>query len=119
MVDEPFNPRGFLHLAEQLVQYDPTEAQYRTAIGRSYYAMLHVLLAKVKVKGGRGVHARLARTLLKQNRPVGEQLATLRRLRDIADYQLWPMETTDRNWRENWEQAQLAVRRLEKKIQWM
>jgi uncharacterized protein (UPF0332 family) len=86
--------RDFLTLAETLVA-GPTEAMWRSAVSRAYYAAFHVarqLLTQCRFKVPRGdrAHAYLWQRLHNSGHPdvarAGAELDTLRSERNRADY---------------------------------
>ncbi len=89
----PFDPHDFLMLARQLLA-EPGEAELRTAISRSYYAV-H-LYAREKLAGtneyrptgtGRD-HGGVIVALRNRGGSVGDMVDSLRRLRIMADYRV-------------------------------
>lgn len=102
------DPVAFLEVANQL-QSSLSEAERRTAIGRSYYALYNVLRSTlenhaVQFARNRNSHALLKDYLVNCGHQVAQQLGltldTLRLLRNQADYE---MHTTI-----NRQQSQLA-----------
>ncbi len=90
------NGRAFLTIAEELIR-GSTEAHWRAAAGRAYYALLLEGLAALEVWGilntaGQSVHAfvRLRFTFAADRdlKTVGYALDELVRLRNEADYRL-------------------------------
>jgi uncharacterized protein (UPF0332 family) len=121
MASNPFNPEAFLRLAEELARDDPTEARLRTAISRAYYALFHLAYSKVDLRsvGGNNLHDRVVKALRSTDRQAGELLDGLRRLRNVADYQLTPQDLADRNWPQNWSRSESIIRRLKRKLDWL
>ena len=90
------NPRDFLSIAARM-HAASTEAEWRTSIGRSYYALFHVIIGGLSSRGavfrGEGKdHGDLIRYLAKvsnrQARSIGQVLRDLRAHRNHADYEL-------------------------------
>ncbi len=95
------NWRDFLPLATRLAA-GTTEADWRTAISRAYYAAFHIarhLFAALNFKVPRAdrAHQYLVFRLSNSGEPAAEQagrdLETLRRLRNRADYDETPAPT--------------------------
>lgn len=90
----PFDPLGFLALAETLAQAVAEEAHHRSAISRAYYSVF--LLAREKLMTSNvlapfttgEVHREVVRALRSVNQANGDQLDKLRRQRNRADYDL-------------------------------
>ena len=111
------NWRDFLALAARLAA-EPTEADWRSAVSRAYYAAFHVareLLAGLNFTVPRAdrAHQYLVFRLSNAGEPTveasGRDLDTLRRLRNRADYDTAPAVTSA--------QAAAAVRLAEGIIQ--
>ncbi len=90
-----FNAQEFLQLGLRLVDYEPNEAGYRTAINRAYYAC-HLIGCESTAKKGWFKprytfrdHADLWRAL-KQHTPWWNKLRVLYELREHADYHIDP-----------------------------
>ena len=90
------DPQTFLTLADEWVQ-GPTEAHWRSAVSRAYYAAFHVarlLLDDLgfEVERGDRAHAYLTHRLCQCGQPeigaAGTTLIDLRRSRNEADYGL-------------------------------
>ena len=90
------DPQTFLTLADEWVQ-GPTEAHWRSAVSRAYYAAFHVarlLLEELgfEVERGDRAHAYLTHRLCQCGHPeigaAGTTLINLRRSRNEADYGL-------------------------------
>ena len=95
-----FNWRDYLRLAEDLCKQD-TEAHYRTAISRAYYAIFNILKIKADHRKVEGAFHKEFISLLRnpddriidklnisanELREIGANLDVLRRERNIADY---------------------------------
>lgn len=90
------NPADFLRVADQF-QASASEAERRTSIGRSYYAVYNVLFRFLSAQGvpfenGGGDHWRLVYYLTnchhRQAGRIGAALRDLRNLRTDADYRM-------------------------------
>ncbi len=95
-----FNWRDYLRLAEDLCKQD-TEAHYRTAVSRAYYAIFNILKIKADYRKADGAFHKEFISLLRnpddkiidklsisagELREIGASLDTLRKERNIADY---------------------------------
>ena len=111
---QPLDPLAFLNLAQELASQGNDETKIRTAVGRAYYALFLVAREKTGVRGRRNVHQLVIDGVRGRTgyRPIGDQLDTLRRLRSVADYQLLPDKTADRDWMRNWSRVDEIVKRI-------
>jgi hypothetical protein len=99
----PFDPLEFLALARTLTDLGENEANLRTAVGRAYYAVFLVARQRTGVSAASGsAHGDVVRALSAHDRALADQLGRLRRLRNVADYELVPITTVDRNRAKNW-----------------
>ncbi len=114
-----FDAFAFLSLARELAAHSGDEAKLRTAVGRAYYALFLVAREKTNVREKRGAHQTVINTLRRQSgsRAIADQLDRLRRLRHLADYDMFPADPTDRDWARNWSQARTIVDWLLPKLQ--
>lgn len=114
----PFDPLLYLNLARELAQ-GGTEAKFRTAIGRAYYALFLLAYGKSNVTGTENVHRRVG--LVVSSKPgysiVGSQLRTLHRLRVEADYHLTPSDPAFEDWERNWKDAEHLADAILPKLQ--
>jgi hypothetical protein len=88
--------RNFLEVAREVVN-GPTEAHWRTAVGRAYYAVM-LTLRDAFVRWGlsalppasvhQGVHRRVFTSMDADMKQIGRWLVRLRDLRGFADYEL-------------------------------
>jgi uncharacterized protein (UPF0332 family) len=101
-----FDPHDFLEIARQLVSADnQTEAGYRTAISRAYYAALWIARSKVDNSPGYGQfysdrsHDEIWDYLESDTNAVGKSLGKigkeLKRERVRADYRSRPVRAID------------------------
>jgi len=97
-----FNAEEFLKLALNLVNYEPNEAGYRTAINRAYYAC-HLIGCESTARKGWFTpkhkpddHSGVCRALKKYT-PWGDKLRTLIELREHADYHIDPRQQSPDN----------------------
>ncbi len=108
----PFDPRLFLALARDLSASGAEERHLRTAAGRAYYTVFLIARDKLGVVVVQDVHTEVIRALRARNRAWADQLASLRRIRVAADYELVPQDPTRRDWARNWADADLLSKRL-------
>jgi uncharacterized protein (UPF0332 family) len=95
MLRAPYNPEGFLELANKLLTdkgYDP-EGRTRTAIGRAYYAAFLVTFKKLQELGASfpedyRIHKAVIEKLTAKNGGLGSKLNTLFDYRVDADYKM-------------------------------
>jgi uncharacterized protein (UPF0332 family) len=88
-----FNPDEYWQLAKALIEQDAgAEAHHRTAASRAYYALFLTLrerLSGFEVRHNASDHGRVVVELRRRNRgPLADALASLRGLREAADYDL-------------------------------
>ena len=90
------NPRDIIGLARQLAD-GTSEAEWRAAIGRSYFGLFHVsssLFQKLgfRIPRSESAHTHLSRSLCNSQHPLASQVGTalndLRGRRNTADYDL-------------------------------
>jgi len=89
-----FNAQEFLQLSLRLVNCEPNEAGYRTAINRAYYAC-HLIGRETTGRKGwftpqysKSDHAGLWRALREHKTPWWSKLRALYELREHADYHI-------------------------------
>ena len=110
----PFNPLDFYNLAHQIA-VNPSEACYRAAIGRVYYAMhlmardhatVQALMSTYPRPGNMGSHEYIIYLIhqIPHKRTVGNKLRDLKDLRVQADYRMLAVSPYD-NWQVNWSNA--------------
>lgn len=99
---------GFYHVALVLsvLAQGGDEAASRSAVGRVYYGLHHEISAWAEERGyarpRRGRHAALVRWLAGVDERAGEALNWLRRMREVADYDIdapWGRAAHDEAWR--------------------
>ncbi len=105
MTNQKFNPLDFLRTAELLAERDPSEAGLRTAVSRTYYAVMLTAADSLGVTAGQHIHTRAIGELLKYDRPAGTQLRRLMNLRVLADYDLDVQDPLRTDWRRNYRLA--------------
>lgn len=105
MTNQNFNPLDFLQTAEFLAERDSSEAGLRTAVSRTYYAVLLTAVDSLGVASGRGIHNRAISELTRYDQPAGRQLRELMRLRVLADYDLDVQDPLRTDWRRNYRMA--------------
>lgn len=118
---QSFDPLRFLSLGRRLASNATAEEEWRTSVGRAYYALflftrdrprVQALLQTrriKKIRKKRGWHAAVIASLREISRSLGDKLDSLRKLRVEADYSLTPSEVKYREWRRNWEDADLIA----------
>ena len=119
-MNRPFDPLQFLQLANEIGRQGG-EPKLRAAVGRAYYALFLVARDKTGVRDRRGVHQKVISAVKKRRgfRTTGDQLAKLKRLRGVADYDMLPPDPNERDWLQNWSQVRtLAPRVLSKLKTW-
>ena len=102
---DSFDPLRFLPVAESLAGDDATEADLRTAVSRTYYAVFLTAREKFQVEGRRNIHGRVVGALRIYDKDAGLQLKKLIDLRVLADYHLEIQNSSDRNWHDNYRKA--------------
>lgn len=107
-----FNPLEFYTIAVSLIQ-SPSEASYRTAIGRAYYAVFLTIANIPAVQRvmppasyGEGSHVAVINAVRRLHRlNIAEHLNDLRILRTLADYNL-ASNANEQDWAQCWNDAQ-------------
>ena len=105
MTNQKFNPLDFLRTAEFLAERDSSEADLRTAVSRTYYAVLLTVVDSLGVIAGQHIHTRAIGELTRYDQPAGLQLRQLKNLREIADYDLDVQDPLRTDWRRNYQMA--------------
>jgi len=114
----PFDPLGFLTVAEGLAAGTPSEGAYRTSVGRAYYCLCLVARNRVgsptkkEIKKHKGSHLAMVAKVRARDIRVGSQLDGLRKLRVEADYHLSPSEARYANWGANCRDARLIAQNI-------
>lgn len=111
-----FNPLEFLQLANQLAA-STDEANLRTAVNRAYYALFLLARDKLSITDTSGVHRLVVKVIKRRNNALADQLGSLKRLREVADYEPVPKKEKDRNWQRNWRVAQELAKWILPKLQ--
>lgn len=115
---QPFDPLRYLHFARALAQAPGDEPGLRTAISRAYYAPFLIARTRTGVAlTSSNVHTEVHREVRRRHPPTGSQLAALRRMRNVADYDLLPANPQNRNWAANWQSVDAIVRHILPRIQ--
>lgn len=105
----PLEPRDFLLPAKRLANNND-DVSLRTAVGRAYYALFLIARDKLRITNqGGSVHQEVVDIATRRKLPVGNQLKELRRLRNIADYDLIPRNTADLDWSDNWKRVEIIA----------
>ena len=102
---QSFDPLEFLRVAESLVQHDPSEASYRTAVNRIYYAVFLTARELLQVPGEQHIHGRVIGELRRRDRYASRQLKALHTLRGLADYHLTVHDSLRNDWHQNYQLA--------------
>ena len=105
VISDSFDPLEFLRVAESLAAGDASEANLRTAVSRTYYAVFLVIRERFGVEGKRNIHGRVIGAVYAYDKAAGERLQKLEALRALADYRLRDLDTLDRNWQDNYRKA--------------
>lgn len=105
MTNQKFNPLDFLRTAEFLAERDPSEAGLRTAVSRTYYAVLLAAADSLGVTAGQHMHTRALGALLRHDEQAGKRFRQLMRLRVLADYDLDIQDPLRTDWRRNYRLA--------------
>ena len=111
-----FDPLDLLRVADFLADRDSSEASLRTAVSRTYYAVLLAVSDELGVARGRNIHTRAIGELRRRDRHAGTQLRILMDLRILADYFLDIRDPFRADWQWNYQMARrganLVVNRL-------
>src|SRR5687768_7459635 len=102
MQQAEFDPLQFLRLADELASNDADEAALRTAIGRAYYAVFLVARKHTSVRGRHQAHHIVREELGSHSSRLAALLGTMASYRDLADYDLQPVNRQRQDWRRNW-----------------
>ena len=105
MTNQEFNPLDFLRTAELLAERDPSEAGLRTAVSRTYYAVMLTAADSLGVTAGQHIHTRALGALLRHDEQAGKRLRQLMRLRVLADYDMDVQNPLRTDWRRNYQLA--------------
>lgn len=103
----------------------PTEAEFRTAVGRYYYsAFLHardrlLSLARISSPDITDVHGKVVKATREKKRSLGDQLDSLRRLRTEADYVMITSDPSLTDWSKNSSAAKKTADRIIPSLQTM
>ena len=99
---EAFDPLLFLTLARELGQSDD-QSKLRTAVGRAYYAVFLVARDRLSVVAGEKTHKEVFESLKRRNQfKLRDQMMSLYRLRQVADYEMVGVDERSKNWKSNW-----------------
>jgi len=114
-----FDPLLYLSLARELAGREGTEAEFRTATGRAYYALFLLAREKSNVTGTEDVHKRVGSVVSSKvgYSITGSQLRTLHRLRVEADYYLTASDPSLEDWARNWKDVEHLVDAILPKLQ--
>ena len=109
MTNQEFNPLDFLRTAEFLAERDPSEAGLRTAVSRTYYAVLLAVVDSLGVTAGQHIHTRAFGALRRHDDQAGKRLRQLMHLRVLADYHLEIHDPVRTDWRYNYQLARASA----------
>ena len=99
-----FDFMEFRRVAESLAAQGE-EAELRSAVSRLYYALFHVARNRTGVFSSRDSHSKVVRAVRTKSKSVGDQLNSLKLLRQAADYDLVPQVPISPDWHKNWQRA--------------
>ena len=118
-MNQPFDPLEFLRLARRLAEQGTGERELRTAVGRAYYALFLVARDRTSVTATQGVHRAVNRAvrLRHGHRSTASQLNSLKRLREVADYEELPVDPSQRDWVVNWQRADTIATHILPRLQ--
>ena len=105
MTSQLFDPKELIRIAEFLAERDSSEASFRTAVNRTYYAALLASRQFLGVTGSRHIHSRVIGELRRYDQSAGTQLRRLESLRALADYDIEVQDPLRRDWRRNYQFA--------------
>ena len=77
MTSQLFDPKELIRIAEFLAERDSSEASFRTAVNRTYYAALLASRQFLGVTGSRHIHSRVIGELRRYDQSAGTQLRRL------------------------------------------
>jgi hypothetical protein len=116
MLDE-LDPLDFWRLAQTLGGAEADDPQLRTAVGRAYYAVFLIARQTTGVVDRHDAHTKVLRRLNERSLgAAGSELDQLRKLREVADYELRPELARHRGWHVNWLRASALVDRILKRF---
>ena len=100
-----FDPLEYLDVAESLAVWGASEADLRTAVNRTYYAVFLTARDALGVEGSSHIHGRVIGELKRHDRFASRQLDSLLDLRTLADYDVHIQNPFRSDWRDNYELA--------------
>lgn len=107
-----FDPLAFLEVARALTGAPQSEAGFRTAIGRAYYAVFLLGRERTGVRAKKDVHKRVLQAIgHRLGKHTRDQLDSLRLLRSRADYDVLAVISDG-----DWQKAEALVQHLLPKI---
>ncbi len=103
----PFDPKGYVKVANDLGTAYTDEANLRVAVGRIYYGVFLLLRSEVNVAvGSQGQHKAVKDRIARKNLAIGSKYGSLYDLRIEADYYCDnPKDPANGDWSINWSQA--------------
>lgn len=84
----PIEPNSLVDYAQSLFGKNMNEVTRRTVVNRAYYGAFLVARDLAGITQKRGVHQKVIDHYLMQSNSIGNQLKTLRNLRNQADYSM-------------------------------
>lgn len=101
----------------------PSEADFRSAVSRSYYWLFHVArkrlieINKLDVLTTDGVHRKVQTEIMNLKRSLGEQYGKVKKLRENADYRKISCDEPyefdiSSDWQVNWQVSQTIINRI-------
>ena len=112
-----FDPTELVRIAEFLAERDSSEASFRTAVNRTYYAALLASRQFLGVTGSRHIHSRVIGALRRYDQSAGTQLRRLESLRAIADYDIEVQDSLRRDWQQNYRFARRLAQSVLERLQ--
>ena len=100
-----FDPLEYLDVAESLAAAGASEADLRTAVNRTYYAVFLTARDALRVEGSSHIHGRVIGDLKRRDRFASRQLDSLLDLRALADYDVRVQDPFRADWRDNYQLA--------------
>ncbi len=115
--DETFDPLRYLALARTLAEIED-DCNLRTVVSRAYYAIFLVVQDRLSVVTQYDVHSEVLARLQRRHKYAAKSLLSeMRRLRQVADYEMAPSDVAYSDWRKNWDRQDLLASSLLLQIQ--
>ena len=107
-----FDPMEFIKLAHELAAHDGEQICVRTAVNRAYYGVFLAVRDKLNIKGtGPDIHQEVIRCFRAKHTSLGDQLDSMRKIRNTADYVLDGSQGLG-YWNGQWKQIRPILLRL-------